>query len=299
MSSFVDKLVDAVKRDRVPIGFVMHMASMVLLRHYGLLLELLVIFMIWWEIGKEFHAKGLYLQIGMTALSLFDVYAYNYDLSLIPLPFFQYCAARGVLTTVAMVVAGWPMIDTIITNYLLFGITSVLRLFTGYPIEVMLTISMAIAGSDCFQYFAGKAFGKTKIVPKISPNKSLEGYIVAVIVCNIIGIFWLAPVRDADLVIYINGMLLCGIVGDLFISWWKRNHGMKDTSSVLNAHGGFLDRLDSHLAAWVWSLLFALYFGKTGNFTGMDWDQITILIAVTWVGIWARWLYGWFNGKRV
>ena len=104
---------------------------------------------------------------------------------------------------------------------------------------------MAIAGSDCIQYFAGKLFGRTKIVPRISPNKSLEGYLAGIVLCNVIYFGYLAdysvlsPTQGA---VYVSGMLLAGILGDLFISWWKRNHSLKDTSTLLLAHGGFLDR---------------------------------------------------------
>ena len=101
---------------------------------------------------------------------------------------------------------------------------------------------MAIAGSDCLQYFFGKLMGKTKIVPKISPNKSLEGYIAAIIGCNIIHIFLLDKPMTMNNFIFVNGMLISGMVGDLFISWWKRKHHIKDTSTLLTGHGGFLDR---------------------------------------------------------
>ena len=74
---------------------------------------------------------------------------------------------------------------------------------------------MAIAGSDCIQYFVGKKFGKTKIVPKISPNKSLEGYIGAVLGCNLIHVFLVEKIHLSNLV-YVNVLLLVGIVGDLF-----------------------------------------------------------------------------------
>ena len=51
---------------------------------------------------------------------------------------------------------------------------------------------MSIAGSDCAQFFSGKLVGRTKIVPKISPNKSLEGYVFAMISCTAIYWFFLA-----------------------------------------------------------------------------------------------------------
>ena len=149
--------------------------------------------------------------------------------------------ALGVLGAVV----GVNLVDNVTVNYLLVGLTAVLYLLSQFPVEVLMSTSMSIAGSDCFQYFAGKLFGRTKIVPKISPNKSLEGYLAGVILCNVIYLFWLADYSVIDVqqgALYVNGMLLAGIVGDLFISWWKRNHHIKDTSTLLLAHGGFLDR---------------------------------------------------------
>lgn len=172
-------------------------------------------------------------------------------------------------------------VDNIILNYLFLGVTIANLLICFFPPEVMLTIryglllplfssfslnsiklsslsSMAIAGSDCIQYFAGKAFGKTKIVPKISPNKSLEGYVAAVIGCNIIHFFLRDDPNPANVklenYIFVNGMLFVGIVGDLFISWWKRKHQLKDTSHLLTAHGGFLDRYFPFLFPFFFSL---------------------------------------------
>ena len=113
-------------------------------------------------------------------------------------------------------------------------------------------------------------------------------------------------------------MLFVGIVGDLFISWWKRSHKLKDTSAALGAHGGFLDRyargtfccifchgllklilrasLDSHMAAWLWSVLFGAIFAQHGeNFTAMDFDKIMYrLIPITWTVLWSHWF-----GKRI
>jgi len=85
-------------------------------------------------------------------------------------------------------------------------------------------------------------------------------------------------------------MLLAGILGDLFISWWKRNHHLKDTSSLLLAHGGVLDRLDSHMGAWIWTLAFITYFGipEGVNFTAMIHENIIWLIVATWTALWTH-----------
>lgn len=102
--------------------------------------------------------------------------------------------------------------------------------------------------NDVFQYLMGKFFGKHKITPKISPNKTLEGFIggvfLTVILSNILGLFLL----EADILINtIVGVILgiSGFFGDVFMSYLKRKGAVKDTGALLPGHGGLLDRMDS------------------------------------------------------
>ncbi|MBB6372087.1 phosphatidate cytidylyltransferase [Chryseobacterium shigense] len=102
--------------------------------------------------------------------------------------------------------------------------------------------------NDVFQYLMGKFFGKHKITPKISPNKTLEGFIggvfLTVILSNILGFFLL----KTD--IFFNTILgiilgISGFFGDVFMSYLKRKANIKDTGTLLPGHGGLLDRMDS------------------------------------------------------
>lgn len=102
--------------------------------------------------------------------------------------------------------------------------------------------------NDVFQYLMGKFFGKHKITPQISPNKTLEGFIggvfLTVILSNILGFFLL------ETTILVNSMLglilgISGFFGDVFISYLKRKANTKDTGNLLPGHGGLLDRMDS------------------------------------------------------
>ncbi|MFC3159378.1 phosphatidate cytidylyltransferase [Chryseobacterium arachidis] len=102
--------------------------------------------------------------------------------------------------------------------------------------------------NDVFQYLMGKFFGKHKITPQISPNKTLEGFLggvfLTIILSNILGFFLL---KTNILVNSILGLALgiSGFFGDLFISYLKRKASIKDTGKLLPGHGGLLDRMDS------------------------------------------------------
>ena len=98
----------------------------------------------------------------------------------------------------------------------------------GFGTAVIWLLLIAIWASDTFAYFVGRSFGKRNIVPTISPNKTLEGFIGGFIGITV-GI--LAP------------------LGDLFESKLKREANKKDSGTLLPGHGGVLDRFDSLLFA--------------------------------------------------
>lgn len=108
---------------------------------------------------------------------------------------------------------------------------------------IILTIS-----NDVFQFICGKMFGKRKIVPSISPNKTEAGFIGGIIVTSIVSYFLfshflqMSLIRSATIGATIS---LFGMFGDLFFSAVKRYFGTKDFSDALPGHGGYLDRLDS------------------------------------------------------
>lgn len=102
--------------------------------------------------------------------------------------------------------------------------------------------------NDVFQYLMGKFFGKHKVTPKISPNKTWEGFLggvfLTVILSTILGFFLL---KTDILVNSILGLTLgiSGFFGDVFMSYLKRRAHIKDTGKLLPGHGGLLDRMDS------------------------------------------------------
>jgi phosphatidate cytidylyltransferase len=123
---------------------------------------------------------------------------------------------------------------------------------------------LVLMGSDTGAYFGGKAFGKHKLIPSISPGKTWEGLIGGFIVAAAFGAlatFWFFPELpyqfSIPLAIVMSGV---GVLGDLAESAMKRGAGAKDAASILPGHGGFLDRLDSLLFNAPLLYLFAKFY---------------------------------------
>jgi phosphatidate cytidylyltransferase len=120
--------------------------------------------------------------------------------------------------------------------------------------------------SDSGAYSIGRAYGKHKIAPRLSPNKSWEGYAASVFTGAISGAFYVwvfteIGTMQADVSILqgaIMGFLLGALptLGDLGESMFKRQSGLKDSSAAIPGHGGFFDRIDS----WLWGAPIGYYF---------------------------------------
>ena len=110
---------------------------------------------------------------------------------------------------------------------------------------------LVIFGSDAGAYFAGRAWGKHKLAPSISPGKTVEGLIGGLIAAAAFATVSTATFFP-ELPYQFSIPLACvlaavGVLGDLCESAMKRGSGAKDAASILPGHGGFLDRLDSLL----------------------------------------------------
>ncbi|AMZ72410.1 MULTISPECIES: phosphatidate cytidylyltransferase [Pseudomonas] len=118
----------------------------------------------------------------------------------------------------------------------------------------IMAVMVLVWGADVGAYFSGKAFGKRKLAPKVSPGKSWEGVYgglaLSLVITTVVGF-----VRDwtvAQLLMGLMGAALIvfvSVVGDLTESMFKRQSGIKDSSNLLPGHGGVLDRIDSLTAA--------------------------------------------------
>ncbi|MEH7439686.1 phosphatidate cytidylyltransferase [Neobacillus drentensis] len=108
-----------------------------------------------------------------------------------------------------------------------------------------------IWATDSGAYFIGKAMGKRKLWPEISPNKTVEGSIGGVLCAVIVSVlFVLFTDIQASLIGITVALSVFGQIGDLVESAFKRHFNVKDSGNILPGHGGILDRFDSLLFVW-------------------------------------------------
>ncbi|SMN14770.1 Phosphatidate cytidylyltransferase [uncultured Candidatus Thioglobus sp.] len=137
---------------------------------------------------------------------------------------------------------------------------ALINLHSSYGGEHFLLLVLLIWGADSGAYFVGRAFGKHKLAPKVSPGKSIEGVIGGIIFAVIIMLVFLQN-QNIAVQSYAGYLILAVIVssvsvlGDLYESLFKRTSGIKDSGNILPGHGGILDRIDSLTAAAPFFLL--------------------------------------------
>jgi phosphatidate cytidylyltransferase len=103
---------------------------------------------------------------------------------------------------------------------------------------------------DSGAYLGGRSFGRRKLAPRISPNKTVEGLVIGIF-CAVVAV-WFASLyqpwfQKGDAFLLGIGVAFAAPIGDLFESYIKRQAGVKDSGKVFGAHGGALDRLDAAL----------------------------------------------------
>lgn len=134
---------------------------------------------------------------------------------------------------------------------------------------LILLLFLLIWGADIGAYFAGRAFGRARLAPAVSPGKSWAGFYGGLATAMLIavgGALWqgveLASARGAVFLLGCAFVVVISVIGDLAESMFKRNRGIKDSSNLLPGHGGFLDRIDSLLSAGPVFCLFILLFQR-------------------------------------
>ena len=245
---------------------------------YFLLLILVINIMALWEFYTMYHHREIYpyriLGVSLSIILILGTYWL----------FFEYLLGMT-LIIVAMVLlrhlkltAGNASSNTAFTLtgllYIPLFLTAILQLrlnltdwlgmasspeIGGY---FLVTLWISIWICDTFAYFGGSLFGKHKLAPKTSPNKTVEGavsgLIGALLIFGVLG-RWVLPQFPLAYLWY-SGLIvgILGQIGDLVESRFKRDAGVKDTSTILPGHGGFLDRFDSFI--FISPFLYLLFY---------------------------------------
>lgn len=196
------------------------------------------------------------LAVGLAAISLFDGTSQPREgqMSWLALVFgagtaFWLALAPAWLARRWMV--GHALPAAVVGWLLLLPTALALILLRGQGAWLLLAVMAVVWVADIAAYFSGRAFGRRKLAPSISPGKTLEGAFGAVIAVLLYGVaIWrhvpLALAPSLPLVLFgLSILTVVSIEGDLFESLIKRQAGVKDSSQLLPGHGGVLDRIDS------------------------------------------------------
>ncbi|MFI3256367.1 MAG: phosphatidate cytidylyltransferase [Psittacicella sp.] len=145
---------------------------------------------------------------------------------------------------------------------LAFYISLLLLRFYNYKIgsglNILLYIICVVAATDIGAYTFGRLFGKHKLIPNVSPGKTIEGFIGGIVTAIIVSQIFLALnikqsplclVPEFKLTLITLATALISVLGDLSESMFKRLNSVKDSGYIIPGHGGVLDRIDSLLAA--------------------------------------------------
>lgn len=206
--------------------------------------------------------------IGLTAAVLYPVVALLNPgaMTLVTLLSMLACGIWYVLTPrFSISDASITMFGAIYTGLLLSSVVTIRMASPGFEGALLTFGTMgSIWLSDAAAYFVGSRIGKHKMAPRISPNKSWEGFFGGMVGSILIWVLlFILKVEDISLPLaLLAGVLvdITGVAGDLFESRLKRSVGVKDSGNLLPGHGGLLDRTDSLLFGCM-TALFILRFG--------------------------------------
>lgn len=137
--------------------------------------------------------------------------------------------------------------------------------YEGREVLLIAFLVVVVQGSDVMQYVWGKLIGRTPIAPRLSPSKTVEGFVGGTLSAMALGaaLAWLTPFTPWQAAVMSLVIVLMGFGGGLVMSAIKRDRKVKDWGHLIAGHGGFLDRLDSvvfsapiffHLTRYWWSV---------------------------------------------
>lgn len=149
---------------------------------------------------------------------------------------------------------GYPWIVAVAGLFLLPMFARSLQLIAFQPQGKALVIYLLflVWATDIGAYLVGKQWGKHKLIPRVSPGKTREGFVggfLLSLLVAVVGFIYFQPASLGNWFIIAIIVILGSMIGDLFISMLKRRRNLKDTGHLIPGHGGILDRLDSLIAA--------------------------------------------------
>lgn len=136
--------------------------------------------------------------------------------------------------------------------------------YEGREAFLIVFLILVVQSSDVLQYVWGKLLGKHPIAPALSPSKTLEGFIGGVGSASLLGmaLYWITPFTPGEAFLISLIVMLMGFFGGLVLSAIKRDQGVKDWGTLIEGHGGMLDRMDSicfsapvffHIVRYAWT----------------------------------------------
>lgn len=137
--------------------------------------------------------------------------------------------------------------------------------YGGRNAFLLVFLILVVQSSDVLQYVWGKLLGKRKIAPEVSPSKTVEGLVGGVANATLLGtgLWWITPFTPLQALLVSLAITILGFLGGLVMSAIKRDRGVKDWGTMIEGHGGALDRLDSvcfsapiffHIVRYWWSV---------------------------------------------
>jgi len=208
-----------------------------------------------WLNSKELHEYAmalLWLAIAWWVFSAFLMFSYPNASSF----WAKHRSVRGVF--------GWL---TLVPTWLSFMVirTNDYQADSYHGAQLLMLLFLMVWSADVGAYFVGKAFGKNKLMPNVSPGKTFEGFLGGIVfACLLIAItaYQLSWNSEQTTIVLLVTVLITtvSVLGDLNESMFKRQAGVKDSGSILPGHGGILDRIDSLTAtAPVFALCYVLF----------------------------------------
>ena len=134
-----------------------------------------------------------------------------------------------------------------------------------FGFNMLLACLLGTWASDIFAYFGGRLLGRRRLAPAISPNKTVEGFVIGLVFGTATAWFTLydqGGLSPVEVLAIAFAIALAGPIGDLFESFVKRDLGVKDSGTLLAGHGGVLDRIDALLFAGPAALAIVALLGR-------------------------------------